>query len=148
MMNLTVEVFRQQVQAGRGERRRGALSEDLVAFAVKHVRAAQAGGRSLHAAAAAAELDLPNWHVMKDPRPRDAALQKIAEVRATQSKRLATTPRSAMRGPVVGRKNHYGPSHNAAQKWQLGEPIDVPTRSTSRAPPYWKSTVLRRRAGA
>ena len=31
---------------------------------------------------------------------------------------------------------------------KLGEPIDVPTRSTSRGPPYWKSTVLRRKAGA
>jgi hypothetical protein len=31
---------------------------------------------------------------------------------------------------------------------KLSEPIDVPTRSTSRGPPYWKSTVLRRRAGA
>jgi hypothetical protein len=31
---------------------------------------------------------------------------------------------------------------------KLGEPIDVPARSTSRGPPYWKSTVLRRKAGA
>jgi hypothetical protein len=31
---------------------------------------------------------------------------------------------------------------------KLGEPIDVPTRSTSRGPPYWKSTVLRRKAAA
>jgi len=31
---------------------------------------------------------------------------------------------------------------------KLSEPIDVPTRSTSRGPPYWKSTVLRRKAGA
>jgi hypothetical protein len=30
---------------------------------------------------------------------------------------------------------------------KLGEPIDVPARSTSRGPPYWKSTVLRRKAG-
>jgi hypothetical protein len=28
----------------------------------------------------------------------------------------------------------------------LSEPIDVPTRSTSRGPPYWKSTFLRRKA--
>jgi hypothetical protein len=34
------------------------------------------------------ERDLPNWHVIKDPRLRDAALQKIAEVRAAQSKPL------------------------------------------------------------
>ena len=54
MMNLTVEVFRQQVQARRGERRRGAprYSEELVAFAVKHAREARKAGRSLHAAAA------------------------------------------------------------------------------------------------
>jgi Putative transposase len=31
---------------------------------------------------------------------------------------------------------------------KLGEPIDVPARSTSRGPPYWKSTVLRRKAWA
>jgi hypothetical protein len=31
---------------------------------------------------------------------------------------------------------------------KLGEPIDVPTRSASRGPPYWKSTVLRRKAWA
>jgi Putative transposase len=30
---------------------------------------------------------------------------------------------------------------------KLSEPIDVPARSTSRGPPYWKSTVLRRKAG-
>ena len=29
---------------------------------------------------------------------------------------------------------------------RLGEPTDVPTRSPSRGPPYWKSTVLRRKA--
>ena len=28
----------------------------------------------------------------------------------------------------------------------LGEPTDVPARSPSRGPPYWKSVVLRRRA--
>ena len=28
----------------------------------------------------------------------------------------------------------------------LGEPADVPARSPSRAPPYWKSTVLRQKA--
>jgi hypothetical protein len=28
----------------------------------------------------------------------------------------------------------------------LGEPTDVPPRSPSRGPPYWKSTVLRRKA--
>jgi hypothetical protein len=28
----------------------------------------------------------------------------------------------------------------------LGEPIDVPGRSPSWGPPYWKSTVLRRKA--
>jgi len=54
MTNLTVEVFRQQVQERRGERRRGAprYPAELVAFAVKQARAAQASGRSLHAAAA------------------------------------------------------------------------------------------------
>jgi hypothetical protein len=58
MMNLTVEVFRQQVQERRGARRRGAprYPADLVAFAVKHARASQTAGRSL--AAAAAELGL------------------------------------------------------------------------------------------
>jgi transposase len=101
----------------------------------------------------AIERDLPNWHVIKDPRLREAALNKIADVRATQSKpitdellawarqqrglpssklreaigymisnwsgltRFLTEPRAplsnnaaerAMRGPVVGRKNHYG----------------------------------------
>lgn len=99
------------------------------------------------------ERDLPNWHVIKDPRLRDAALQKIAEVRADQSKpltdellrwareqrglpgsklreaigymtsnwtgltRFLSEPRApltnnaaerSLRGPVVGRKNHYG----------------------------------------
>ena len=29
---------------------------------------------------------------------------------------------------------------------KLGEPTDVPTRSPSRGPPYWKSPVLRRKA--
>jgi hypothetical protein len=45
-MNLTVEEFRQQVQERRGARRRGAprYPEQLVAFAVKHARAAQAAG--------------------------------------------------------------------------------------------------------
>jgi hypothetical protein len=28
----------------------------------------------------------------------------------------------------------------------LGEPTEVPRRSPGRAPPYWKSRVLRRRA--
>ena len=28
----------------------------------------------------------------------------------------------------------------------IGEPCDVPERSPSRGPPYWKSTVLRRKA--
>ena len=28
----------------------------------------------------------------------------------------------------------------------LGEPSDVPGRSPNRGPPYWKSTVLRRKA--
>jgi transposase len=99
------------------------------------------------------ERDLPNWHVIKDPRLREAALNKIAEVRLAQSKpitdellewarkqrglpgsklreaigymisnwsgltRFLADPRAplsnnaaerAMRGPVVGRKNHYG----------------------------------------
>ena len=31
---------------------------------------------------------------------------------------------------------------------KLAEPIDVPARAASRGPPYWKSTVLRRKAGA
>ena len=30
---------------------------------------------------------------------------------------------------------------------KLSEPIDVPTRSTSRGRRYWKSTFLRRKAG-
>jgi hypothetical protein len=53
-MNLTVEVFRQQVQERRGERRRGAprYPEELVSFAVKHAREAQQAGHSLHAVAA------------------------------------------------------------------------------------------------
>lgn len=99
------------------------------------------------------ERELPNWHVIKDPRLREAALDKIAEVRTAHSKpltdallqwardqrglpgsklreaigymtsnwsgltRFLTEPRAplsnnaaerAMRGPVVGRKNHYG----------------------------------------
>ena len=29
---------------------------------------------------------------------------------------------------------------------KLGEPADVPARSPSRGPPYWKSTLLRRKA--
>jgi hypothetical protein len=29
---------------------------------------------------------------------------------------------------------------------KLGEPTAVPERSPSRGPPYWKSTVLRRKA--
>jgi hypothetical protein len=28
----------------------------------------------------------------------------------------------------------------------IGEPADVPARSPCRGPPYWKSTVLRRKA--
>jgi hypothetical protein len=28
----------------------------------------------------------------------------------------------------------------------IAEPVDVPGRSPNRGPPYWKSTVLRRRA--
>ncbi|WP_437791981.1 hypothetical protein [Sorangium sp. So ce693] len=28
----------------------------------------------------------------------------------------------------------------------LGEPTDVPARSPNRGPPYWKSTVVRRKA--
>ena len=28
----------------------------------------------------------------------------------------------------------------------LGEPTNVPARASSRGPPYWKSTVLRRKA--
>jgi hypothetical protein len=31
---------------------------------------------------------------------------------------------------------------------KLCEPIDIPTHSTSRGPPHWKSIVLRRKAGA
>ena len=31
---------------------------------------------------------------------------------------------------------------------KIGEPTDLPARSKSRGPPYWKSTVLRRKAGA
>lgn len=34
------------------------------------------------------ERDLPDWRVIKGPRLRDAALQKIAEVRFAQSKPL------------------------------------------------------------
>ena len=30
---------------------------------------------------------------------------------------------------------------------RVGESCDVPERSPARGPPYWKSTVLRRRAG-
>jgi hypothetical protein len=30
---------------------------------------------------------------------------------------------------------------------KLGEPTDVPARSAGRGPPYWKSTVLRHKAG-
>ena len=30
----------------------------------------------------------------------------------------------------------------------VGEPLDVPMRSPSKGPPYWKSTVLRRRGNA
>jgi hypothetical protein len=29
---------------------------------------------------------------------------------------------------------------------KLGEPTELPCRSPSRGPPYWKSTVLRQRA--
>jgi len=101
----------------------------------------------------AVERELPNWHVIKDPRLREAALQKIADVRSQHSEpltkallewareqrglpgsklreaiaylvsnwtgltRFLADPRvpltnnaaeRAMRGPVVGRKNHYG----------------------------------------
>lgn len=65
MTNLTVEVFRQQVQERRGERRRGAprYPEALVAFAVKHARAVHASGRSLHAAAT--ELGLSSMTLEK-----------------------------------------------------------------------------------
>jgi hypothetical protein len=31
---------------------------------------------------------------------------------------------------------------------KLGEPTEVPGRSPSRGPPYWKSTVLRQKASA
>jgi hypothetical protein len=31
---------------------------------------------------------------------------------------------------------------------KLGEPTDVPSRFAGRGPPYWKSTVLRRKAWA
>lgn len=31
---------------------------------------------------------------------------------------------------------------------KIGERVDLPGRSKSRGPPYWKSTVLRRKAGA
>lgn len=53
-MNLTVEIFREQVQQRRGERRRGAprYPAELVSFAVKHAREARSAGRSLHAASA------------------------------------------------------------------------------------------------
>jgi hypothetical protein len=53
MKNLTVEVFRQQVVERRGERRHGAprYPSELVAFAVKHARAAMTSGRSVTAAA-------------------------------------------------------------------------------------------------
>ena len=101
----------------------------------------------------AVERELPNWQVIKDPRLREAALQKIADVRSQHSEpltnallqwareqrglpgsklreaiaylvsnwtgltRFLADPRvpltnnaaeRAMRGPVVGRKNHYG----------------------------------------
>lgn len=64
-MNLTVEVFRQQVQERRGERRRGAprYPTELVAFAVKHAREAQKAGHSLHAVAA--ELGLSSMTLDK-----------------------------------------------------------------------------------
>ncbi len=29
---------------------------------------------------------------------------------------------------------------------KLGEPTDIPARSPSRGPPYWKNAVLRRKA--
>jgi hypothetical protein len=31
---------------------------------------------------------------------------------------------------------------------KIGEPTELPARSKSRGPPYWKSTVLRRKTGA
>jgi hypothetical protein len=39
--------------------------------------------------------------------------------------------------------------HSAARYLaKIGEPTELPARSNSRGPPYWKSTVLRRKAGA
>jgi hypothetical protein len=54
MKTMTVEKFQREVARRRGARRRGAprYPDHLVAFAVEHVRAAQAMGRSVHAAAA------------------------------------------------------------------------------------------------
>ena len=38
-------------------------------------------------------------------------------------------------------------THIARYLASIGEPDDVPPRSPSRGPPYWKSIVLRRKAG-
>ena len=38
-------------------------------------------------------------------------------------------------------------THIARYLASIGEPDDVPARAPSRGPPYWKSIVLRRKAG-
>jgi hypothetical protein len=99
-MNLTVEEFRVQVRDRRGERRRGAprYPDELVAFAVKHVRSARASGRSLHAAAAElglSSMTLGAWMsrssqsagrglrevVVRDVDVEDAPSSRMVEVR-------------------------------------------------------------------
>ena len=47
------------------------------------------------------ERDLPDWHVIKNPRLRDAALQKIAEVRAAKTKPLTDGLLKWARGRLV-----------------------------------------------
>jgi hypothetical protein len=103
MMNLTLEVFRQQVQERRGERRRGAsrYPEDLVAFAVKHARAAQASGRSLHAAAGElglSSMTLDKWlsragrstgQRLREVVVRDATVEAAPDARTVEVKTVS-----------------------------------------------------------
>ena len=86
-MKLTVEGFRQEVRARRGERRRGAprYPAELVAFAVQHAREAQKAGHSLHAAAAALGLSgvtLSSWLTRSgssaEPRLREVVVREAA----------------------------------------------------------------------
>ena len=96
------------------------------------------------------------WGLVTDPRTLRMALARVASNRGRRTAGVdgITVARLSNRTDAFLaevraelRSGAYRPSPvRRVLIPKIGEPTDIPARSPSRGPPYWKSTVLRRKA--